>query len=98
MLKCDIPVAPLNYKTRLKNIFSMDYLLRIRTSPKPFSYLLGKFISSMSIGQAIVAVPAGIFTVERMKSTLTEKKCAKCSRENEISANYCSNCGHSFIL
>jgi voltage-gated potassium channel len=62
--------------------------------------VIGKFISSfvMIIGYAIIAVPTGIFTAEMMKSTLNKKKCAECSHENEISANYCSNCGHSFKL
>ena len=57
--------------------------------------VLGKFISSfaMIIGYAILAVPTGIITVELSKSSDTKVICPKCGFYNDITFNYCANCG-----
>lgn len=59
------------------------------------STVMGKFISSfiMIIGYAVLAVPTGIVTVAMSKAKGRSEKCAKCSANNQLDANYCRNCG-----
>ena len=58
---------------------------------------LGKFISSIAMitGYAIIAVPTGIITVEMSKSINRKNICLKCKYPNEITANFCNNCGQT---
>lgn len=60
---------------------------------------LGKFISSiaMIIGYGIIAVPTGIITVEMSRSAFKKIKCTVCHHDNELSANYCNNCGNKLL-
>ena len=61
--------------------------------------VLGKFISSiaMIIGYAIIAVPTGIITVEMSKRPFEKIICPACNHDNELSSNYCNNCGAHLI-
>jgi len=57
--------------------------------------VLGKIFSSiaMIIGYAIIAVPTGIVTVEMSRTNPNFIECPSCSSANQISSNYCNNCG-----
>lgn len=66
---------------------------------------LGQFIASviMIMGYGVIAVPTGIVTAEMSAAQKEEnqnkqntKDCSVCERSNNLSANYCSNCGHQF--
>lgn len=60
------------------------------------STIAGKIISSfvMITGYAIIAVPTGIITVEMSRSSQARLKCPHCDHGNEITANYCNQCGN----
>ena len=63
--------------------------------------ILGKVIASitMLLGYVIIAVPTGITAVEYHRNSSNkkaEKYCQHCSTQNNLQANYCSNCGNQF--
>lgn len=57
--------------------------------------VLGQFVASMImiIGYAIIAVPAGFFTVAMVKAALHKKQCKVCKQGNDMEAKYCDSCG-----
>lgn len=57
---------------------------------------LGKFIASLMMitGYGIIAIPTGLITVEMARfKDKQNKRCKKCSAENDEKSKFCNQCG-----